>query len=302
MASFVHQVIRSVFGASEHVAPKLGGRLAFELFCRTANPNKLSPGERKAITQAKPLMEEGRRHCLPVTSGTVMAFDFRPLPGIERRGKVLVVHGWRSRTEHMRFLIKGLCDAGFHVTALDLPGHGHSSGRKLNLVLAVEAVRATADWLGPFDAIVGHSFGGAVAINAVVGSVAGIAPVVTERLVTIASPNSMPALFDDTGRLLNLGPRAQHAMNARVEHLAGRPLEQFVCSEQLKKMPIPTLVIHAPDDREVAAGSAEALSTAGPHVRVHWTPGLGHRRILADADVVAETVSFVGAENRSLAA
>ncbi|WP_210330836.1 hypothetical protein [Mesorhizobium sp. NBSH29] len=59
------------------------------------------------------------------------------------------------------------------------------------------------------------------------------------------------------------------------------------------------LVIHAPDDHEVAAG---ALRTAGPHVRVHWTPGLGHRRILADADVVAETVSFVGAENRSLAA
>ncbi|TIX42383.1 MAG: alpha/beta hydrolase, partial [Mesorhizobium sp.] len=34
MASFGLKVIRGVFGAAEHVAPRLSGRAAFELFCR----------------------------------------------------------------------------------------------------------------------------------------------------------------------------------------------------------------------------------------------------------------------------
>ena len=87
MASFGHKVIRSVFGAAEHVAPRLTGRVAFEIFCRTANPNAPSPGERKAIDQAARFMADARRHCLPLKSGSVTAFDFRPpagAPGPER--------------------------------------------------------------------------------------------------------------------------------------------------------------------------------------------------------------------------
>ena len=52
-------------------------------------------------------------------------------------------------------------------------------------------------------------------------------------------------------------------------------------------------VIHAPDDREVSAESARRYASAGSHVAVYWAHGLGHRRILADADVVAQAVRFV---------
>ncbi|TIU66099.1 MAG: alpha/beta hydrolase, partial [Mesorhizobium sp.] len=106
MASFGMKVIRGVFGAAEHVAPRLSGRAAFELFC-------------------------------------VAVHEFRPEPGREPRGTVLVIHGWRSRTEYMRALIEGFRGAGYKVVSLDLPGHGHSLGRHLNMVNAVEAVRVT---------------------------------------------------------------------------------------------------------------------------------------------------------------
>ncbi len=292
MASFGHKVIRSVFGAAEHVAPRLTGRAAFEIFCRTANPNAPSPREQKAIDQASRFMAEGRRHCLPVKSGSVTAFDFRPLNGITG-GTVLVIHGWHSRTEHMKTIVEGFRDAGHRVIALDLPGHGHSSGRRLNMVLAVDAVRAAGEWFGPFRAVIGHSFGGAVAVNAAVGSVEGIPPLATERLVLIAAPSSMPAIFEDFGRFLNLGPRSQIAVNDQVERIAGRPLSHYVGSEQLALTPIPTLVIHAPDDREVSPDSARMLAAAGEHVRLYWARGLGHRRILADPEVVSESVQFV---------
>src|SRR5262245_41871806 len=164
MASFGRKVIQCVFGAAEFVAPRLAGRVAFEIFCRTPDPDVMSPGERKAFERAASFMAEASRQRLPSKSGSVMAFDFQPLKGVPAAGTVLVVHGWNSRAEHMVKIVQGLRAAGHRVIALDLPGHGLSSGRRLNMALAVDAVRAAGDWFGPFEAVVGHSFGGAVAV------------------------------------------------------------------------------------------------------------------------------------------
>ena len=124
MASFGLKVIRGVFGAAEHVAPRLGGRAAFELFCRTPNVRALSDGERRAVERAADFMTQARHHRLKTRTDCVALHEFRPEPGREARGTVLVIHGWRSRTEYMRALIEGFRDAGYNVVSLDLPGHG----------------------------------------------------------------------------------------------------------------------------------------------------------------------------------
>ncbi|RWB27637.1 MULTISPECIES: alpha/beta fold hydrolase [unclassified Mesorhizobium] len=297
MASFGLKVIRRVFAAAEHVAPRLTGRAAFELFCRTPNAKVLSDGERRAVDRAAGFMTEARHHRLKTKNGCVMVHEFRPEPGRRAAGTVLVIHGWRSRTEYMRTLIEGYRDAGYKVVSLDLPGHGQSQGRRLTLVSAVEAARLTGEWFGPFVAVVGHSFGGAVAANAVVGSVKNIPPLAAERLVLIAAPSSLPAIFNDFSRMLSVGPRSQAAMADRVERIAGRPLHEFVGDRQLASTPVPTLVIHAPDDREVSADHARLYAGAGDHVRLYWADGLGHRRILADRGVVERAIGFV-AEHR----
>jgi pimeloyl-ACP methyl ester carboxylesterase len=291
MASFGLKVIRGLFGVAEHVAPSLAGRAAFNLFCRTPGRRSLTQGERRAIMQAGPFMQEARHHRLRTRSGCVMVHEFRPAR--KPIGAVLVIHGWRSRTEYMRSLIEGFRGAGFRVMALDLPGHGHSSGRRLNMVTAVDAAQTAGEWFGPFAAVVGHSFGGAVAVNAAVGSVPSIAPLATEHLVLIAAPNSMSDLFEGFGRFVNLGRRTYSAMAGQVRRLSGRALSEFTGSRQLASVPIPVLIVHAADDREVPADDARALASAGEHVRLHWADGLGHRRILSDPSVVELSVGFV---------
>lgn len=293
MASFGLKVIRRVFGAAEHVIPRLSGRAAFELFCRTPNVKALSDGERRAVERAANFMAEARHHRLKTRTGCVTVHEFRPEPGRGARGTVLVIHGWRSRTEYMRALIEGFREAGYKVISLDLPGHGQSQGRHLNMVNAVDAARVAGEWFGPFVAAVGHSFGGAIAANAVAASVKGMPPLAAEKLVLIAAPSSLPAIFDDFSRLLNVGPRSRAAMADRVKHLSGRPLSEFTGDRQLAAAPVPTLIIHAPDDREVHADHAKRYAGAGDHVRLHWAEGLGHRRILADKNVVARAVGFV---------
>jgi len=302
MASFGLKVIRGIFGAAEYVAPRLGGRAAFELFCRTPSVKTLRDSERRAVERAADFMAEARHHRLKTRTGCVAVHEFRPEPGRgEARGTVLVIHGWRSRTEYMRVLIEGFRGAGYKVASLDLPGHGQSQGRHLNMVNAVDAARVAGEWFGPFAAVVGHSFGGAVAANAVAASVRGMPALAAQKLVLIAAPSSLPAIFDDFSSRLNVGPRSMVAMADRVEHLSGRPLREFTGDRQLAEAAMPTLVIHAPDDREVHADHAKRYAGAGDHVRLHWAEGLGHRRILADRDVVARTVGFVtGRREQSL--
>src|SRR3954454_22195884 len=214
MAPFAHKIIRTLFGTAEHVAPAIAGQIAFELFCRTPNPGKLGKRERAAVERASGLLAEARKHCLTTRTGNVTAFEFRPI-GRERLGTVLVIHGWASRTAYMKPLIESYRAAGYRVVALDLPGHGHSSGRRVTMLHALDAGRVAGEWFGPFTAVAGHSFGGAVAANAVAGTVKGIPPLAAERLVLIAAPSSMSDLFRDFAGMLNVGRKSYRTMAAQ---------------------------------------------------------------------------------------
>lgn len=293
MASFGMKVIRAAFGVGERIAPRLAGHAGFALFARTPSAKAQTPAERLAASKASAFMQTARHHRLRLEKGFVTVHEFRPEPGVEaQRGSVLVLHGWRSRTEYMRAIIEGHRLAGYRVWSLDLPGHGASSGRSLNMLTALKAVRLCGDWFGPFEAVIGHSFGGAVAVNAVVGSVAAIPPLAAARLVVIAAPNAISDVLDGFASQINLGARSRVALARRIEVLTGRTVEDFTGSRLLANVKVPTLVVHAPDDREVPASDAEAYAAAGDHVRPYWASGLGHRRILSDEYVVRAIVAF----------
>jgi pimeloyl-ACP methyl ester carboxylesterase len=292
------QVIGVVLGQGGRVFPALAGRLAFNLFCRTDNPNKPGKGEQAAIGRASALMREARHHRIAISKGWVMAHQFRADRSVPYQGKALVVHGWRSRTDFMAKMINSLTQDGWDVIGLDLPGHGHSSGRALNVKLGVEAVHAVATWFGPFDFMAGHSFGGVVAVNAAVGGIKGFAPVPCKRIAIIASPNSIPHMFKGVGRYFGLGAKAQRAMENRIEAVAGFPVTTYVMSHQLPLFNGKVLVIHAPDDREVSFADAQAMARSGSHVTLLPFDGLGHRRIISDENVFVGLKQF--ASDRSL--
>lgn len=302
MPSFRFTVIRGLFRIGELVSPRLSGRLAFELFCRTPNPQRLSTKERAVVEAAAPFMAAARRHDLATRFGRFAAYEFRPAHGHAHWPRALVIHGWRSRTEHMRPIIQRLLEKGFRVVAVDLPGHGHSPGRRLHMANAVASVQAASQWLGPFDTIVGHSFGGTVAVNAVAGSIAGVPAIPTDRLVLLAAPSAMGEIFDNFARFAGLGRRTRIHLDRQVERVAGKPLERYVGAEMLARIQVPTLVIHAPEDKEVPASNAGEYGAAGPHVRLQWVPGLGHRRIIVDSEVAAVVAAYATERLESTAA
>jgi pimeloyl-ACP methyl ester carboxylesterase len=299
MAQLGLQVIRQLVRAGSAIAPRLTGNLMFERFCTPSRATGLSDGERKASDQARERLRdatiadvayEGRGF----PGGTIRSYIFATTR-TPSRGKVLLLHGWTARAIFMTAFVAPLTEAGFDVIVCDLPGHGDASGRKLHIPLAVAALQALHAETGPWYGIIGHSFGGAIAPALIGGMVEGYPELGIERLVLIAAPHSMPDLFQQFGSAVGLTRRSQHWFNANVKRLAGRELASFESLDVLRRVKIPTLTLHAPNDKEVSFASAEVLDSAGDHVTLKAMPGLGHRRILyAPATLAAATEFMAG--------
>ena len=86
-------------------------------------------------------------------------------PDGEALGSVALVHGVMALAETWWRIGPALAARGWHVVAVDLPGHGGNGHRDgaLDLDALVEGVAARLD--GPVDVLVGHSLGAIVALG-----------------------------------------------------------------------------------------------------------------------------------------
>ncbi len=291
MTSLSLQITRFGLGVLGRIDPERAGRAAFTVFCRTPSRKPKSKAYAARLQRATGELERARRLDLIIDRGLVATYLFEPDRYAERTS--LVVHGWGSRTADMMVIIRELVARGERVVSVDLPGHGASAGRTLNMMQAIAAVDVAWRQYGPFYAMIGHSFGGAVIVNAAAGALGCYRARRPSKLVTIASPHSMAGVFDGFGEMLGLRSDICAAMKEQVRYLAARPITDFDTDRHLRCLKIPTLVIHAHDDKEVPAICAEVAGRTGNHVRVHWADGLGHRRIIASPEVASLVADYL---------
>lgn len=291
MAASALRYMRPLVRAASFVAPAATGRLAFHLFCTPPGPRKRSGNGTQTASAAMQRLRQAEARAIPFPCGSAQAYVFEPARA--SAGTVVLVHGWTAEAASMTGLVEPLLAAGSRVVAFDLPGHGASTGRELNIPLGVASLAAVARAFGPLEAIVTHSFGGAIALAALAGSVPGEPTVHARRLAMISAPSSMTQITRQFGSTLGLGRRGQAALERRIHVVAGNPVEVFEGRTQLAAIKLPTLVIHDRQDRELGFQHAEALAEAGPFVTMEATQGLGHRRILQARSVAERVARFV---------
>lgn len=295
MASFALKVTRLGFSLTGLLSPELAGRLAFSLFCRTPPREPKDSKAVSALRSGSELLAGAEQIMLPVSTGVVAAR--RLGANAPEAPRVLVVHGWGSRAEYLARLATGLHQSGAEVVLLDLPGHGRSSGRQLNLRIAAEAICAIQERLGFFDVAIGHSFGGAAVMTAIGGVFPGTCRFEPGRVVLLAAPSHIGWVIDGFCAILRLSPAIRRAMVKRAEAVAGCPVEALDTVPIAGRIGRDVLVLHAEDDKEVSAEHARRLQGAGGHVTVRWANGLGHRRIVAAPEIIAEVSSFLFDDN-----
>lgn len=300
MASFSLKVTRLALHATEKVSPRLAGRLAFELFSRTPARQPKGDRARRVFQAGEALFSPAER--ISFTAGQDRVAGYRFGSRDQTAPRVLVVHGWGSRAEYMAPLSAAIAKLGFEVIVIDFPGHGRSSGKRFNMLKAVQAIAAAADLYGPFDSAVGHSFGGAALMAAAGGIIPSIPPVMPGKIVTIASPSEMAGVFRRFAGMAGLSRKGLGHMMERVRHVAGVGIEAFDIAAGMDRLSIPVLTVHAEDDKEVAASHALRYANSGGDVRLYWANGLGHRRIISDTAVIAEVTAFLRQVEDSAAA
>ena len=294
MEKLVLALFRLYFAVAGRIAPGPVGRQALRLF--------LTPRRRPPLRlDAERLLERAEAFDVAHEDGKLQAFRWTAAgegPDGEHSGRtVLLVHGWESRAARLGKWVEPLLARGFDVVAFDGYAHGASDGKRSSLPDFVTAIRGVAEAAGPFEAVVGHSMGAAASVMAVAGSeITGQPAVPAQRLVLVAGPDRALDIFEYFRGLVGLPQRAFGGFVKEIEAIGGQPVEVYSTAAVLAAHPVPTLLVHDPEDDEVPYEHARQVAAACPEATLWTTEGLGHHRIVRDPGVIERGVAFVASE------
>ncbi|WP_139147395.1 alpha/beta fold hydrolase, partial [Hymenobacter lapidarius] len=179
---------------------------------------------------------------------------------------------------------------GHRVVALDGPAHGASSGRHTTLTGFGGAVQAVVDTAGEVRAIVAHSFGAA----AVAGLPVRPAGAPLPRLVLLSAPVSPRVVAGRFADFLYLSNDIVDRFAAHIQKTTGRTADSFAATAAGPRMGAEkVLVLHDEDDEIIPYSEGREIAAVWPGAVFHSTQGLGHNRIMRDADVIQTAVAFI---------
>ncbi|WP_242107450.1 alpha/beta hydrolase [Luteimonas aquatica] len=274
------RLLRAGMRALSMLAPNLAVRAVDRLW--------FTPTHAPLRPEAQAFLAGGERLHLRVDGREIAGWSWGAGPA------VLVLHGWGGHSGQMQPLAEALVAAGLRAVAIDGPGHGASQtrrpgDRRSSFIEVADALRAVAAELGPLAGLIAHS-GGAAAVGLAVRE--GWTP--PPRLVFLAPFVHPAAALEPFGRHLGVTPRVMAAFARHVERRFGRGWAEFdVAALPTARAVPPLLIVHDQEDAEVSCEGSHDLAQAWPQARLVLTRGLGHRRLLRDAAVVARAVDFV---------
>ncbi len=271
--------IFKVLGA---ISPALAGKLALHFFM---TPPKFGTPKRERELRAEATLSylDVRNRNISIRSwGSVDA----PV--------VLLSHGWGGRCTQFHAFIQPLVDMGFRVVGFDIPGHGDSSGKRTNMLDVASIISEIAKTTGPFEAIIGHSFGTGTALLSI-----DKFQVKTKKIVLIAYFSDVSFIIDLFGELFDLRKSTLEAMRQtalkKFATIYGITWtwEDISPLQTIKNTPGEILLIHDKKDYEVPYSQAEKLQKIAPQAIVMTTSGYGHRKILMNKKCIETTVNFI---------
>ena len=270
------EIVKVLQGIYQEVVTQLEAKMPPEM--KLINQlMRFSPGERALIASAQ-------ARTVPIGDGAhVETWTWGSGP------RVLLVHGWGGRGAQLGAFVEPLVARGFSVVAFDAPGHGASEVGLVTIPQMVAAVGAVAAHHGPLGGLIAHSVGSVVAARAMFEGLE------TRRAVFIGPAADLvnPAVrFTD---MLGFSRRVGQLMHERIARRIAMPWSAFSVPELAPALKAPLLVIHDRDDGEVPWQHGRVITHDWPGAQLLTTDGLGHRRILRDANVVSAAAAFISA-------
>lgn len=210
--------------------------------------------------------------------------------------KILIAHGWMSRAAYMIKLIQALRQQGFEVYAIDFPAHGEAKGIQLKWTDAITVLHHTLNHLGPFYAVIGHSFGGSMLLNTI-----NLASQSTkwhikekpERIVLIASPTRMRIPVCQLARKFKLNRQAFLFLRASFKENPITDIRNLDFHHFTNRSKSPLLCIHGEEDRSISPQESMLLCKHYPYGQLTLLPNADHVSVLMDCRVEKAIYPFL---------
>ena len=273
------RLFRLALGASQRLWPQLAVRAACRLF--------LTPLPPKWLHRGKAWDASWRIESWPFETASLTLYSQPTAP----HGPVaLLVHGWGGHAGQMLALAQALADQGLRPVILEMPGHGRSAGSESTLpqfTRAIEYVTARLRQQGhSLRVLVTHSLG------ATAGAYVASRGLPVERLVLLAPAASPPDYTRLFAQVFGLSEATREAMQRRIEAREGILMPQFEPLAVGPRIGMPTLVVHDRGDSINRFADGQAYCEAIGDAQLLATEGLGHRKILKDAQVIGRVAIF----------
>lgn len=273
------RLFRLALGASERLWPAFAVRAATRLFTTPLPPKWMN---RRTAWDAS-----WRVEAWPFEGATLTLYSQASAP---HGPLALLVHGWGGHAGQMRALAESLALHGVRPVILELPAHGRSAGSTSNLPQFARGIEYAVSRLQQEGHVVrllaAHSLGANAAAFAASRGAA------VQRLALLAPPASPREYTRYFARVFGLGESTRAAMQKQIEAREGALMAQFEPAAMGARIRVPTLVVHDRQDRVNAFADGQAFTRAIRGATLVDTEGLGHRKLLRDAEVIAHVVMF----------
>jgi pimeloyl-ACP methyl ester carboxylesterase len=225
-------------------------------------------------------------------------------PGTVGAHELVLLHGQPGSSADWQ-QVAGRLPRQLHAVAVDRPGYGSSPRPAVGFAAGARTVLAELDSRGIQRAVlVGHSYGGGVALSA-----ASLAPHRVEAVVLLASvgPGCVNA-WDRRGGPLGPDEHVNWQIWGHTSRDHGslwrtflaeqrallRELDELVSAVPLVRAPV--LLLADPTDTVVRVGTARRLAQTLPDARLQLVMGAGHHLPRRAPDVVARAITaFIAA-------
>jgi pimeloyl-ACP methyl ester carboxylesterase len=283
-APLLLRVFRWSFRALGAIAPRAAAAWADSLFFR--------PQRYAAPARERALLAQAQRHPRTYAGKQIAVYSWG---APQAAATVLLVHGWDGRGAQLGEFVEPLLAAGYRVVTFDAPAHGKSGGRQTNIREVAALLRTLAAEFAPVHAVVAHSFGVACTMYALDQDT------FATRVAALGAPGTLDGLVQKFARILLLSPDTVARLRARVEQRFGPDVWTTFSPHTLaRRMRVPALIVHDQHDRDVPIEEGEMIASEWPGARFIRTRELGHRRLLRDAEVIAEITRFIGPAGSTL--
>lgn len=273
------RLFRLGLAAMQKLWPALSVRAAYRLF---ATPMPLRLLSRKTQWDKNWHIESWPFEAASLTLYSPAAFSNQPT--------ALLVHGWGGHAGQMRPLAQALAERGLRPVILELPAHGRSAGSSSNLPQFTRAIEYAAARLQHeghrLELAAAHSLGA----NAL--AQAASRGLEARRLALLAPPASPFEFTHMFAQVFGLKESVRASMQRRIEAREGILMSRFEPAAVGPRIHVQTLVVHDRGDAVNRFADGEAFARAIADASLIATDGLGHRKLLQDAQVLRQVADF----------